>query len=99
MRKSFDSLCGIIQQELLHSPTSGEVFIFINKNRNKMKLLHWSGSSFVLYYKRLERGTFEHFNYDVNNGSYQLDYPKLVMLVDGISIKNIDRKKPYSFVQ
>ena len=96
MRKSFDSLCGIVRNELSQSPTSGEVFIFINKNRNKMKLLHWGGSSFVLYYKRLERGTFEQFNYDIARGSYQLDYPRLVMLVDGISIKNIDRKKAYS---
>jgi transposase len=95
MRKSFDSLCGIIQQELSQSPTNGEVFIFINKNRNKMKLLHWSGSSFVLYYKRLERGTFEQLDYDIETGSYQLNYPQLVMLVDGISIKNIDRKKSY----
>ena len=95
MRKSFDSLCGIVRNELSQSPISGDVFVFINKNRNKMKLLHWGGSSFVLYYKRLEGGVFEQFDYGIKTGSYQLDYPQLVMLVDGISIKNIDRKKVY----
>lgn len=95
MRKSFDGLCGIIQDHLGQSPINGEVFIFINKNRNKIKLMHWSGSGFILYYKRLETGTFEQFSYDIDQGSYQLDYAQMVMLVDGICIKNLQRKKSY----
>jgi len=96
MRKSFDGLCGLVQNHLNQSATNGEVYVFINKPRNKIKLLHWSGSSFVLYYKRLESGTFEHPNYDIETGSYQLSYPQIVMLIDGISIKNIERKKHYT---
>lgn len=95
MRKSFDGLCGLVEGQLGVSPVNGDVYVFINRNRNKIKLLHWSGSSFVLYYKRLESGTFEHPQYDIESGSYQLDYPQMVMLVDGISIKNIERKKRY----
>lgn len=95
MRKSFDGLCGIIQNHLNQSPANGDVYVFINKLRNKIKLLHWSGSSFVLYYKRLESGTFEHPKYDIETGSYQLSYSQIVMLVDGISIKNIERKKRF----
>jgi len=64
-----------------------------------MKLLHWSGSGFILYYKRLESGTFENLSYDIKHGSYQLDYPQLVMLVDGICIKNLHRKKVYKKTQ
>ncbi len=96
MRKSFDGLCGLVQNSLNQSPTNGDVYVFINKARNKIKLLHWSGNSFVLYYKRLEFGTFEHPKYDVKTGSYQLSYPQIVMLVDGISIKNIERKKHFT---
>ena len=99
MRKSLDSLSGLISSHLEESPTNGDVFIFINKNRNKMKLLHWSGSGFVLYYKRLESGTFEQFSYDLNVGSYQLDYTQMVMLVDGVCIKNLHRKKHYKTLQ
>jgi len=95
MRKSFDSLCGLIQNELGQSPVNGEVYVFINKTRNKVKLLHWAGSGFVLYYKRLESGTFEHPQYDIETGSYQMSYSQMVMLIDGISIKNIERKKHY----
>ena len=96
MRKSFDGLCGVVQNRLNQSPTNGDVYVFINKPRNKIKLLHWSGNSFVLYYKRLESGTFEHPKYDIETGSYQLNYAQIVMLVDGISIKNIELKKHFS---
>ncbi len=95
MRKSFDGLSGIINNQLGQSPTNGDVYVFINKRRNKMKLLHWTGGGFVIYYKRLEEGTFEHPRYDIDSGEYLLDYPQMVMLVDGISIKNIARKKRF----
>ena len=95
MRKSFDGLCGIVQEQLGEPATGGDVYIFINKLRNKMKLLHWQSGGFMLYYKRLERGTFEHLNYDVETGSYLLSYSQMVLLVDGISIKNLEQKKRY----
>jgi len=95
MRKSFDALSGLVQNNLGQSPMNGEVFIFINKTRNKIKLLNWSGSGFVLYYKRLESGTFELPQYDIQAGSYQLNYSQLVMLIDGICIKNMQQKKRY----
>lgn len=96
MRKSFDALSGLIENHLNQSPRNGEVFVFINKPRNKIKLLHWSGSGFVLYYKRLESGTFEHPSYDIEAGSYQLSYTQMVMLIDGICIKNIEKKRRYT---
>ena len=95
MRKSFDSLSGLVENELGQSPVSGDVYVFINRSRNKIKLLHWAGSSFVLYYKRLESGTFEHPRYDIKSGSYSLSYSQIVMLIDGISIKNLKIKKHF----
>lgn len=89
MRKSFDGLAGLVQNNLENNPYSGDVFIFINKQRNKIKLLHWQGISFTLYYKRLEKGTFELPSYDANVGSITIGYTQMVMIVDGLSIKNI----------
>jgi transposase len=94
MRKSFDGLCGIISLHFEMQPTNGKVFVFINRQRNKVKLLHWMGSGFVLYYKRLEEGTFELPNYALQDASIRLSYSQLVLLIDGISITNIIRKKP-----
>lgn len=96
MRKSFDGLSGIIRNKLDGNPCSGDVFIFINRSRNKIKLLHWQSIGFTLYYKRLEEGTFELLNYDPQVGSITLSYAQIVMLVDGLSIKNIQQRKRFS---
>ena len=93
MRKSFDGLSGLVQNTLGCNPCNGDVFIFINKRRDKIKLLHWQGISFILYYKRLEKGTFELPLYDSTVGSIALDYAKLVMIIDGLSIQNIQKRK------
>jgi transposase len=47
MRKGFDGLCGLVKNELNREPTSGEVFIFINRPRDRIKLLHWQKGGFV----------------------------------------------------
>lgn len=96
MRKSFNGLSGIVRNELGEDPCNGDVFIFINRTRNKIKLLHWQYIGFTLYYKRLEEGTFESLEYDKQAGSITLSYTQIVMLVDGLSIKNITKRKLYS---
>lgn len=99
MRKGFESLSGIVRNVLGANPLNGEVFIFINKPRNKIKLLHWQDSGFVLYYKSLERGTFELPINDSKSDSISLSYVQLAMIIDGISIKNLVRRKRYSHMQ
>lgn len=95
MRKSFDGLCGLVQNNLEVSPSNGVVYIFINKLRNKVKLLHWRSGGFLLYYKRLESGTFDLPVYDDTVESMALSYTQLVLLIDGIAITHLDRKKRY----
>jgi transposase len=95
MRRSFDGLSCLIQNNLERNPCNGDVFIFINKRRDKIKLLHWQGISFTLYYKRLEEGTFEMPEYDSFAGSLTLSYTQIVMMIDGLSIKNIHKRKRY----
>ena len=93
MRKSFDSLSGLIKNELSLNPRSGDVYLFINKNRDKVKFLHWNGGSYELYYKRLERGTFELPRYGTKAASIKLDYARVVLLMDGFSIRNLHHRK------
>lgn len=97
MRKSFDSLCCIIQEELNSNPTKGGVYLFVNKRRNRIKILHFRIGGFILYYKRLEKGTFEMPKYDDSVKSLRLTYAQLVLLFDGITIGNlsqINQQKP-----
>lgn len=95
MRRSFDTLSGMIQQELRRNPMSGEVFIFISRQRNAVKLLHWEHGGFVLYYKRLERGTFEMPKFDPDDKSYRLKWTELMMMIEGISMTNIKHRKRF----
>jgi transposase len=95
MRKSFDGLSGLVQNNLGSNPCNGDVFMFINKTRDKIKLLHWQGSGFTLYYKRLEQGTFETPRYDSAVGSITLSYTHMAMIIDGLSIRNLQKRKRY----
>jgi transposase len=95
MRKSFDALSGIISSQMLKNPTSGEVFIFINKTRTRIKLLHWETGGFTLYYKRLETGTLELPEITEKTQTLQINWTDLVFIVQGISTKNILKKKRF----
>lgn len=95
MRKSFDSLSGIVNTELKTDSTNGKVYLFVNRLNNKMKILHWRTGGFVLYYKRLERGVFKLPNYDDSVRSVRLNYAQLVLLFDGISIGNLVESTRY----
>lgn len=96
MRKSFDGLYSLVDDIGVSSPLSGDVFVFINRRRDKIKLLQWQGMSFTLYYKRLEERTFEVPFYDSQVRSIELSYTQMVMLLDGLSIKNIKKRKRYN---
>ena len=98
MRKGFDGLCGLVINELQGSPDNGCVYIFINRARDKVKLLHWQPGGFVLYYKRLESGAFKLPQYDAEIGSLTLSYTQLILLIDGIAITHITRRKRYEKV-
>lgn len=95
MRKSFDGLSGLIQNNTDYHLLSGDVFVFVNKMRNKMKLLRWERGGFVLYYKRLEQGTFEVNQNKEDQITQKLSYSTLVMIINGISTKNIKYLKRY----
>ena len=95
MRKSFDGLSGIITNDLRGNPTNGDVYIFINRRRDRMKLLLWEQTGFWLFYKRLEKGTFQIPPNPMQQESIELSYDVLLMLVEGIDITSIKRRPRY----
>jgi transposase len=58
-RKSINGLSALVEFELECSPTSGAVFVFCNKGRDKLKVLYWDKTGFALWYKRLEKDKFK----------------------------------------
>lgn len=59
MRKSFQGLIALTEAILRQQPDSGHLFVFVNRRRDLLKILYWDGSGFCIWYKRLERGSFE----------------------------------------
>jgi len=95
MRKPFDGLSGLVQSQLKRNPMSGEVFIFINRRRTKVKLLRWEQGGFILYYKRLESGTFELPKFQNYSVSCQMSWTTLMLMVEGISFEKTKRRKRF----
>lgn len=89
MRKSFDGLCGIIQAQMALDALSGSVFIFINRRRTQLKLLCWDGDGFAIYYKRLERGTFEFPATNSLSASIALNSRQLQFILQGVSLQKV----------
>jgi len=90
MRKSFDGLCGLVVNELGREPTDGSVYVFLNRRRTHLKLLHWESGGFVLYYKRLEQGCF------TVPQKKQITWTELLLMVEGIVVKKSVQKKRFS---
>jgi len=97
MRKGFNGLSGLVRNELGKNPLSGDVFIFINRRRNRMKLLVWESSGFVLYYKLLEQGTFELPSTLEGESSCVISWYDLVLILEGVVLSSIKKRKRFSF--
>ncbi len=93
MRKSFDGLCGVVRNELGRQPASGEVFVFVNRRRTLIKLLHWQRGGFVLYCKRLETGRFE--VPALSDDATQIYWADLVLMIEGIRVEKAIRHARY----
>lgn len=89
MRKSFDSLSGLVRQELGRDPLSGELFAFCNKSRNRLKILFFEGAGLWVLAKRLERGTFAWPTAATASRRVELSPEELVLLLGGIDAKDI----------
>lgn len=93
MRKSFHTLSGLVTNIMGANPHNGDVFIFINKHRNRIKLLHWEPGGMVIYSKMLERGTFSLPELSsATSSSYVMQWRDLVLLVEGIMEKADSRR-------
>lgn len=96
MRKGFDGLSGLVLSQMEGDPLSGDVFVFVNRGRNRMKMLVWDRSGFVLWYKRLEKGTFELPQVKEGEYSVSIDWQKLVLILEGVSLKSVAYRKRFS---
>jgi transposase len=84
---SFDRLAGIVRHQLRRDPLSGELFAFFNRTRTKIKLLFFDGSGFAIFYKRLEKGSFQLPAIPPGASRVEVDPATLAMILEGIDLR------------
>ena len=95
-RKQFDGLCGEVLDFMGKNPQDGSLFVFYNKRRDRMKLLWWQSDGFWLFYKRLEAGTFQVPHNNAESKSIHLTGDQLHLIISGIDLTSIKRRKRYN---
>ena len=89
MNTGINGLSKIVSNELNRPLLNGDVFIFFGKNRQMVKLLCWDGDGFLLYQKRLERGTFELPRFRPGLKAAEMPYRTLSAIMRGVSLKSV----------
>ncbi len=95
MHYSFDRLMGRAQDVFDQDPLSGHLFLFVNRNRDRMKILFWDRDGFCIFYKRLERGSFQMLTTTNDEEGIELDYSQLVKLLGGLDLRTGLRRMRY----
>lgn len=95
MRKGIYSLYQLVKCDMGRNPLSGEVFLFLGKNRGMIKILHWQKDGFILYTRKLERGTFEvpHFNPD--SRQYEMKWATFVLIMEGVRLRSAQYRRRF----
>jgi transposase len=85
MRKSFDTLAALVIEVVEQDPQSGHLFLFVNRRRDRLKVLWWDRSGYCLLAKRLEHGQFRVFDRaDGTRGAFEMSASELTLILEGI---------------
>jgi transposase len=95
MRRHFDSLSGMVTSQMQLNVLSGDIFIFLNRRRNQIKLLLFEGDGFSIYHKRLEKGTYE-LPQQEDGVSLSLSHQQLLLILEGISLRSVKKRPRYT---
>ena len=98
MRRSFDGLHAIVQSEFKHNVQGGDMFLFLNKRRDRIKILWWDGDGMAIFMKRLEAGTYQLPEVIHDQVSLVMDRTQVELLLSGIELSSVKRRKRYQAV-
>lgn len=95
MRKQFDGLSAIVRHSLEQDVMTGDYFVFINRAKDRCKVLCWDRDGFALWAKRLERGRFQLPGCDPDAAVTEIDPTTLAMILGGVDLQSVKRRKRY----
>jgi len=96
MRKSFNSLSGIIRRTMNLDPLSGYLFVFKNMRADRIKVVYWDNDGMAMWYKALQKGTFRFPDLrNFSSAGLEIDASTLRLILDGIDLGTIRRQQRY----
>ena len=95
MRKGFETLSALVREGLGRDPLSGHLFLFVGRRRDRIKMLYWDRDGSALWYKRFEKGTLRMPVAPPEARSIELKASELAMLLEGIDLRSIKRRKRF----
>jgi transposase len=95
LRKGINGLSGLVREELEADPLDGSLFVFINKRRDRLKILHFESGGFWIYYRVLEAGTLETLTNPTSAAAITIDSTELAMLLSGVKLTGAHRRKRF----
>jgi transposase len=97
MRKSFHGLTSLTESVLKKDPLSGQLFVFINRRRDRIKVLYWGGTGFCIWYQQLEKGTYQlpRIATAHSEDGIELTASQLSMILDGIDLSSVRQRLRY----
>jgi transposase len=96
MRKSYDGLYAIVQTEFNKDIRLGDLFLFLNRRLDRLKLIYWDRDGLAIWMKRLERGTFQRPTLKLEGNQVEIDAIELGLLLSGIDLRTAKRRKRYA---
>jgi transposase len=95
LRKGFDALSGLVTAAFSQDPTSGHLFLFVNRRRDRLKILYWDRDGLAIWYKRLETGSFQIPAVSHDAASIEMSPTQLSLILSGIDINSARQRKRY----
>lgn len=99
MRRSFDGLSGMTSSIIEKDPLSGHLFVFRNRNRDRLKILYWDRDGLAIWYKRLEKGTFQFptdlIDREKRQPRAEITTDQLSLLLGGVDLRSVEHRKRY----
>lgn len=98
MRKSFSGLVGLVEKELDRQVEAGGLFLFFSRRRNALKVLFFTGDGLAIFYRRLERGTFElpRAAAKADAKGIELKLSELTLILEGIELSSVKHRQRWS---
>ena len=97
MRKSFHGLVALTESALKRDPLSGSFFVFVNRRRDRIKILYWGQTGFCIWYQQLQQGTYQLPSHDSldNQDALEVTRSQLSLILDGIDLSSVRQRRRF----